>query len=178
MGANYIVSTNFRTYDQIKEIIIQIRRLNGVDDVLSQKDTIKKINKILEIFLSISFIIGFFILCISIVLVSNTITLIIYSRRHTIEILQLLGATNSFIKFPFYIEGIVQGFLGSILSVSFLFFLNSFQIYFMESITSSHLAVPLIIVPLNVILGIILGFIGSYRALFNQLDNYSWLILI
>ena len=178
MGANYIVSTNFRTYDQIKEIIIQIRRLNGVDDVLSQKDTIKKINKILEIFLSISFIIGFFILCISIVLVSNTITLIIYSRRHTIEILQLLWATNSFIKFPFYIEGIVQGFLGSILSVSFLFFLNSFQIYFMESITSSHLAVPLIIVPLNVILGIILGFIGSYRALFNQLDNYSWLILI
>ena len=173
MGANYIVSTDFRTYDQIKEIVIKIKRLNGVEDVLFQRDTIKKINKIMEIILSISFIVGIFILCISVILVSNTITLIIYSRRHTIEILQLLGATNSFIKFPFIIEGLFQGILGSILSIIFLTILNSFQVYFMDSIADSHFIVPSIIMPLNIILGAILGIIGSYRGLFNQLQDYS-----
>ena len=171
MGANYIVSTDFRSYDQIKGIIIKIKRLNGVEDVLFQKDTIKKINKIMEIVLSISFIIGVFILCISVVLVSNTITLIIYSKKRTIEILQLLGATKSFIKFPFIIEGILQGTFGAILSILFLAILNSFQIYFMESIISTHLIVPSIIIPLNIILGIALGLIGSFRGLFNQLND-------
>ena len=110
MGANYILSTNFRTYDDMKRVIVEIKRLDGVEDVLSQKETIKKINKLIEIILSISFVIGVFILFISVILISNTITLIIYSRKRTIEILQLLGATNSFIKFPFFIEGIFQGF--------------------------------------------------------------------
>tara|TARA_Y100000994_G_C15701873_1_gene445457 strand:- start:3991 stop:4869 length:879 start_codon:yes stop_codon:yes gene_type:complete len=173
MGANYIVSPNFRTPDQIKDIVIQIKRLNGVEDVLFQKDTVNKLNKIVEIILSISFIVGIFILCISIILVSNTITLIIYARKRTIEILQLLGATNSFIKFPFFIEGIIQGCLGSILSIFILFILNSLQIYLMDSISNSHLVVPSIIIPMNVILGVLLGIIGSYRGLFNQLEDYS-----
>jgi len=173
MGANYIVSTNARANAQVKDIVIRIKRLNGVEDVLFQGETIKKINKIIEIILSISFIIGFFILGISIILVSNTITLIVYSRRRTIEILQLLGATSSFIKFPFFVEGILQGFFGSIMSILFLIVLNSFQIYFMESIASSHLVTPPIIVPLNIALGLILGIIGSYRGLFNQLYDYS-----
>ena len=171
MGANYIVSTDFRSYDQIKGIIIKIKRLNGVEDVLFQKDTIKKINKIMEVVLSISFIVGVFILCISVVLVSNTITLIIYSKKRTIEILQLLGATKSFIKFPFIMEGIFQGIFGSILSILFLAILNSFQIYFMESIISAHLVVPSIIIPLNITLGVALGVIGSYRGIFNQLND-------
>ena len=173
MGANYIVSSRFRTSENVKDIVTQIRMLNQVDDVLFQKDTINKLNKIVEIILSISFVIGIFILCISIILVSNTITLIIYSRKRTIEILQLLGATNSFIKFPFFIEGVIQGCFGSMLSISFLFILDSLQIYFMESIGSSRLVVPSIIIPMNIILGILLGIIGSYRGLMNQLEDYS-----
>ena len=173
MGANYIVSANFRTSNQVKDIVTQIRRINGVEDVLFQKDTIKKLNRIVEIVISVSFIVGIFILCISVILVSNTITLIVYSRKRTIEILQLLGATNSFIKFPFFIEGIVQGCFGSILSIIFLIILNSFQIYFMESISSSHLVVPPIIMPMNIILGVLLGIVGSYRGLFRQLHDYS-----
>ena len=66
MGANYIVSTNFRTYEDVKQIVLQIKRLDGIEDILFQKETIKKINKIIEIILSISFIIGIFILFVSI----------------------------------------------------------------------------------------------------------------
>ena len=168
MGANYIISTNYRSYDDVKQIILQIQRLNGVEDVMFQKDTIKKINKIIEIVLSIGFLIGIFILFISVILVSNTITLIVYSKQTTIEILQLLGATNSFIKFPFILEGIIQGLLGSLFSISFLFILNLLQVYFVESIINTHLVTPSVIIPCNIVLGVILGIIGSYRGLFNQ----------
>ena len=54
---------------------------------------------------------------------------------------------------PFIIEGIIQGFFGSIVSIIFLAILNSFQVYFMESIINSHLIIPSIIIPSNIILG-------------------------
>ena len=134
MGANYIISMSYRSYDSIKEIIFQINRFKGVEDVLFQKDTIIKINRIIELTLSAGFLIGVFILFISIILVSNTIRLIIYSKKDTIEILKLLGATDIFIKFPFILEGIIQGLIGSIISIVSLFILNSLQMYFIESI--------------------------------------------
>ena len=173
MGANYIISADFRSYNQIIQIISEIKKLNGIDEVLYQEETIKKINQIIEVVLLIGLLIGFFILFISIVLVSNTITLIIYSKRRTIEILQLLGATNTFIKFPFFIEGIIQGFLGSIFSIIFLIILNSLQLYFLASVINTNLIVPSIIIPGNIVMGIVLGIIGSYRGLFNQFNNYS-----
>ena len=113
--------------------------------------------------------IGIFILVISVVLISNTITLIIYSKQRTIEIFQLLGASNRFIKFPFILEGIIQGFLGSMLSIVILYLLNSLQVYFVEFIAISHLVIPSIIIPCNIILGVTLGIIGSYRGLSNKL---------
>ena len=171
MSANYIVSMDYRFYEDIKGIILQINRLNNVEDVIFEQDTVKKINKIMEITILIAFLIGLFILFISIVLVSNTIALIIYSKQTTIEILQLLGATNIFIKTPFILEGIIQGFLGSILSIISLFILNSIQIYFLNSIISVELIIPAIIIPSNIILGILLGLIGSYRALSIQFKD-------
>ena len=170
MGANYIVSDDYRNYNDIRQIVLKIKRFDGVEEVTFQQQTIQRINRIIEIILLVSFFIGLFILFISIILVSNTITLIIYSKKRTIEILQLLGSTNSFIKFPFFLEGIMQGFFGSLLSVIFLFVLNSIQIYFIDSIIDVQLVIPSIIIPFNFILGIILGVIGSYRGLLHQVQ--------
>jgi len=63
---------------------------------------------------------GFFIL-VSILVIFNTIRLAIYSRRNEVEIMKLVGATNSAIRWPFILEGMMYGFLGTILSVLFLF---------------------------------------------------------
>jgi len=45
-------------------------------------------------------------------IVSNTIKLTVFARRKEIEIMKLVGATDSFILFPFVLEGIIIGFLG------------------------------------------------------------------
>jgi cell division transport system permease protein len=56
----------------------------------------------------------------SILLISNTIRLSIFSRRREIEVMKLVGATNWFVRGPFMLEGLICGLGGSLLAIFFL----------------------------------------------------------
>jgi cell division transport system permease protein len=56
----------------------------------------------------------------SVLLISNTIRLSLFSRRREVEVMKLVGATDSFIRWPFVIEGVVLGALGGVLAVMLL----------------------------------------------------------
>lgn len=58
----------------------------------------------------------------SILLIGNTIRLSVFARRREVEVMKLVGATNWFIRWPFMIEGVICGIVGSILSVLLLWF--------------------------------------------------------
>ena len=57
----------------------------------------------------------------SVILIANTIRLSIFSRRHEIEVMKLVGATNWFVRAPFMLEGLLCGLVGSLLAVMLLF---------------------------------------------------------
>ena len=57
----------------------------------------------------------------SLLLVANTIRLSIYARRREVEVMQLVGATNWFIRWPFVVEGLVCGLIGGLVAVAILF---------------------------------------------------------
>jgi cell division transport system permease protein len=57
----------------------------------------------------------------SLLLVANTIRLSIYARRREVEVMQLVGATNWFIRWPFMVEGLICGFIGALAAVALLF---------------------------------------------------------
>jgi cell division transport system permease protein len=56
----------------------------------------------------------------SVLLISNTIRLSLFSRRREVEVMKLVGATDSFIRWPFVIEGVVLGALGGVAAVALL----------------------------------------------------------
>ena len=67
------------------------------------------------------------LLCLGLTLIiSNTIRLSIYSRQDEIELMLLIGATPRFVRIPFLLEGMLQGFMGSILA---LFFVGGVHLY-------------------------------------------------
>jgi len=53
-------------------------------------------------------------------LISNTIKITIFARRKEIEIMKLVGATNGFIRWPFFLEGLWLGVLGSIVPIGII----------------------------------------------------------
>jgi cell division transport system permease protein len=71
--------------------------------------------------ISLVFLIAVILLVVaSTLLIANTIRLSIFARRREIEVMKLVGATNWFIRGPFMLEGLVCGFVGSLLAVILL----------------------------------------------------------
>ena len=66
------------------------------------------------------------LLLVAVFLISNTIRITIFSRSTEIEIMRLVGAKNSFIRWPFLIEGAIIGLIGALIPMTFLVFLYRF----------------------------------------------------
>lgn len=151
----------FRSAVYAKKISEQLNQLEGVDEVYYRQDLLIILEKYIQLFVGVIFVIGLLLAAGSIFLVSNTIKLIIFSRSTIIEIMKLVGATRRFIRRPFLVEGIIQGFIGG--SLAALFFYLILKIIKLE--------IPGLILinqknyPLLIILGILFGLIGSLLAL-------------
>ena len=92
----------------------------------------------------------------AIFIVANTIRLVIYSRHEEVEIMRLVGATDRFIKIPFYIVGIIQGALGAVIGLAMLYF-----IYYLVFIKVNQDFMPdlftIKFLPLAILGGILIG---------------------
>jgi len=102
--------------DSIARIEKQLLSSNLVKEVLYQKSLIDQVNsnisKISLVIISFSLI----LLIISIILINNTIKLSIYAKRFLIRSMQLVGATENFIRLPFIRKSIVHGIIAAIIA--------------------------------------------------------------
>ena len=106
--------------DKLYNSIILPHKPPGVDKVNDGKrisHRILQVAHVIEIVFTLATIV---LLIASILLISNTIRLSIFSRRREIEVMKLVGATNWFVRGPFMLEGLFCGLAGSILAVLFL----------------------------------------------------------
>lgn len=91
--------------------------VEGVYDLDTGGATTKKIVDIFANIRLFGYIVIGFVLVVSFVLISNTIRMTIIARRNQIQIMRLVGASNFFIRLPFFFEGIFIGILGSVLPI-------------------------------------------------------------
>jgi cell division transport system permease protein len=92
----------------------------SIDGVKDSKDDTQKILVATRVVKLTTGLLAILLVVASVLLVSNTIRLSLFSRRREIEVMKLVGATDSFIRWPFVLEGIVLGALGGLLAILLL----------------------------------------------------------
>ncbi len=101
---------NFLKQDEYKE---KINKINYEEN----KPQIEKLSEIINTIQKSGMAITVIFLIISVLITFNAIRLTIYSHQQEIEIMRLVGASNWYIKAPFVVEGVIYGFLGSIIAL-------------------------------------------------------------
>jgi cell division transport system permease protein len=104
----------------IEVLASSIGRLGGVAEVNYGKEFIERFSSITHAVLYVDAVVGLIVILSSLFIIANTVHLAVVSRRETIEVLKLVGATNRFITTPFFIEGAFQGGVAALISLSAL----------------------------------------------------------
>lgn len=114
----------YKTAASVDALKARLKNNNAVDEIIGQ-EVVKRLfamaNIARWIFITVIILMSFA----GITLIVNAIRLAIYARRKEIEIMRLVGASNWFIRWPFVIEGVMNGFLGAFLAALLLFTANS-----------------------------------------------------
>ncbi|MCM1532192.1 MAG: permease-like cell division protein FtsX [Bacteroides sp.] len=112
------LKADYATQDSIAKFEEELTRYHIVKEMFYQPDLIQLVNDNVA---KISFwlgLISLFILVLAVYLLNNTMRLLIYSKRFTINTMQLVGATASFIRRPFLRKSMLQGLLGAVIAIA------------------------------------------------------------
>lgn len=174
---SYII--NFTDLKLAKEVEVKINELENIKKITSANETMEKLVsitngiRIVTIFILAGLVIG------AIFIISNTIKLTVYARRKEISIMKYVGATNSFIRWPFIVEGIIIGILAACISI--LVVGGAYKIVatkLLESTVIQNLGITLVsfgdmfnmIIIVYMILGIGIGVLGSSLSMRKYLE--------
>ena len=111
------------TLTQIKRFSEYLSTLPGAIKVQYGQDWVERFNYFTKLLRIIVVLSGILLIMTTTFMVAYTIRLAVVARQAELEILRLLGATDSYIRTPFLIEGLLQGIFGSSLGLIALFFL-------------------------------------------------------
>lgn len=167
---NYLIKVT--DIEKIKDTANEIQKIEQVDAVNYGEGMIEQLITAYDAVQKVSLLVVIALIVVTIFLIINTIKLTIFSRKREISIMRLVGASNFTIKNPFVIEGMFLGILGSIIPIlittyGYLAFYNHFQGYLFSSpLIKLIKPEPFIyyVALLVLVIGIIVGMLGSYRA--------------
>ena len=149
----------------------EIEGTDGVNSVQYGEGLVEKLVGVFDAIEKITYIAALALIIVTVFLIINTIKLTIFSRKREIGIMRLVGASNSRIKLPFVIEGIILGMIGSIIPILVVVFgYTGLYDYFGGVLFSPVIKlvspIPFVVNTSLIILGIgmVVGMVGSARA--------------
>lgn len=109
-----------RVPDEVPAVAASVRRLSGVENVVYGQKIVQRLLQLGAVLrrIGIGVIVVFF--AVAGIIIANTIRLTVFARRREIAIMQLVGATSTYIRLPFICEGLLAGVVGALLAVALL----------------------------------------------------------
>ena len=173
LPASFVVTLAppYRSPEAVKRWAERVGVLPGVEKVDYNQDWIDALSTIIRSIELVAIGIGLILSAAAVTIIANTIRLTLFARRDELAILRLIGATKTFIRIPYLLEGAVLGGLGSACS---LFMLKAlYELFRHQMQTTGRLRgleqltmfFPLSICLLLVAVGVVLGCAGSFVSL-------------
>lgn len=174
---SYIVTlTDLDMNDSVQEQISKLPHFRSITSSNQTINTLSTVGKWIRIFTGTILVV---LILISIFIIANTIKLTVHARRKEISIMKYVGATNSFIRAPFMIEGIIIGIMSSAISLGIVGALYNWgTIKMAQSETIQKIGINMLqfkdlfssILIVYIILGVGIGIIGSRISMRKYLD--------
>ena len=167
-------SDNYEVYmsdvSKQKDVVSYAEKLDGVSKVNKSDVVAKTLTSVNRLIYYVSIVLIGILLAVSIFLISNTVTMGITVRREEIAIMKYIGAKDGFVRAPFIIEGLVIGLIGAVIPLVILYFVYDKAVaYVMTKFRLLNNIIEFLpvttvyrtLLPVGLILGVGIGFIGS-----------------
>ena len=158
----------------INETVTAIKNLDKVDIVKYGESMVNELIKVFDVIKTSCIVLVVGLILVTAFLINNTIKITIFSRKNEIDIMRLVGTSNTVIKLPFLVEGFFIGLMGAIIPILFTIFgysyaYNALNVAGLSNIMSIiKLAAPSLIVYktslILLIIGCVVGMFGSVNA--------------
>ncbi|MGA8097217.1 MAG: permease-like cell division protein FtsX [Candidatus Cybelea sp.] len=163
-----------RVPDEVPAVAANVRRLSGVNNVYYGQKIVARLLQLGAVLrrIGIAVIVVFFV--VAGIIISNTIRLTVFARRREIAIMQLVGATSTYIRLPFIFEGLLDGLLGALVAIGLLALARA-ELWprLLEALPWAQLTVspvdPRVLAGQLALIGAAIGFVASWISVGRHL---------
>lgn len=157
--------------DDLRPVALEIREMDNIESANYGEGMVEDIISVFDIIQTVTIVMVIALIVVTAFLISNTIKLTIFSRRSEIEIMRLVGSSNTSVKLPFVFEGFLLGVLGSIIPIIVMIY--GYIIMYEQISASSSFSIIELVRPMPFVLltslvllliGSVVGMFGSARA--------------
>jgi cell division transport system permease protein len=159
-----------QTWGHVDTLADEIMTFSEIEDVACAEAWLQRFSGFMGFFRLSSLVVGCLVFATTVFVCANTIRLTLYAKRQELEIMRLVGATDGFIKTPFYVQGLMEGLLGAMAALGLLFLAYRLFIFRIQSsealLWTSNIR---FLSPIEwgglLLVGMLMAWLGSYFSL-------------
>ena len=163
--------------DKMAQTVEDIRQVPGVVKISAQYELAEGFSTLENVLKITSFVVIVVLLIVSLLIISNTVKLAMYDRRDEIAIMKMVGATNSFIRLPYVVEGFVLGMTGAAAAFGLEWMLYNWILQKLDQVDTLNMFnfVPFdqLLIPMAAVFtgaGLFVGIVGSWTSIRKFMD--------